>query len=50
LTPSTLARAIDRVASQPPQRRPALDLDGAAESARQVAALAARAAPPRPAG
>jgi len=50
LTPSTLARAIDRVASQPPQRRPALDLDGAAESARQVAALAARAAPPGPAG
>jgi predicted glycosyltransferase len=50
LTASTLARAIDRVARQPLERRPALDLDGAAESARQVAALAARPAPPEPAG
>ena len=50
LTASTLARAIDRVARQPPERRPVLDLGGAAESARQVAALAARRAPPEPAG
>jgi predicted glycosyltransferase len=41
LTPSTLARAIDRAADQPPQRRPALDLDGAATSARLIAELAA---------
>jgi predicted glycosyltransferase len=44
LTPSTLARAIDRVVAQPPERRPALDLDGAATSARLVAELAARGA------
>ena len=50
LTPSTLARAIDRAADQPPQRRPALDLDGAATSARLIAELAARDAPGDAAG
>jgi predicted glycosyltransferase len=50
LTPSSLARAIDRVASSPPEGRPALDLDGAATSARLLAELAARAAPAEPAG
>jgi predicted glycosyltransferase len=50
LTPSTLARAIDRVASSPPEGRPALDLDGAGMSARLLAELAAREAPAEPAG
>jgi predicted glycosyltransferase len=50
LTPSSLARAIDRVASSPPEVRPALDLDGAATSARLLAELAAREAPAEPAG
>ena len=46
LTPSSLARAIDRVVSQPGPRRPALDLDGAATTARLIADLP-RARPPR---
>jgi predicted glycosyltransferase len=50
LTASSLARAIDRVASSPPVGRLALDLDGAATSARLLAELAARAAPAEPAG
>jgi predicted glycosyltransferase len=50
LTPSTLARAIDRVVAQPPERRPALDLDGAGTSARLVAELAARGAREEAAG
>jgi predicted glycosyltransferase len=50
LTPSSLARAIDRVASCPPEGRRALDLDGAATSARLLAELAAREAPAEPAG
>jgi predicted glycosyltransferase len=50
LTPSSLARAIDRVASSPPEGRPALDLNGAATSARLLAELAAREAPAEPAG
>jgi predicted glycosyltransferase len=50
LTPSSLARAIDRVASRPPEGRPALDLAGAATSARLLAELAAREAPAEPAG
>jgi predicted glycosyltransferase len=50
LTPSNLARAIDRAVSQPAAGRPALDLDGAAASARLVAALAGRSAPLEPAG
>ena len=50
LTPSSLARAIDRVASRPHEGRPALDLDGAATSARLLAELAAREAPAEPAG
>ena len=45
LNPRSLARAIDRVASRPRPRRPRLDLDGAAASARLVAELAARPAP-----
>ncbi len=45
LNPRSLARAIDRVASRPQGRRPRLDLDGAAASARLVAELAARPAP-----
>ncbi len=50
LTPSSLARAIDRVLSQPSERRPALDLEGAATTARLIAALAGRPAPVEPAG
>ena len=50
LTPSSLARAIDRVVSRPRARRPALDLDGAATTARLIAALAARPAAAEPAG
>ncbi len=50
LTPSSLARAIDRVLSRPSGRRSGLDLEGAATSARLIAALAARAAPAEPAG
>ncbi len=50
LTPSSLARAIDRVLSQPRVRRPALDLDGAAATARLIAALGARPVPAEPAG
>ncbi|HSA81751.1 MAG TPA: glycosyltransferase [Geminicoccaceae bacterium] len=50
LTPSSLARAIDRVASSPPEGRLALDLEGAATSARLLAELAARAAPAEPGG
>jgi predicted glycosyltransferase len=45
LNPRSLARAIDRVASRPPGRRPRLDLDGAAATARLVAELALRPAP-----
>ena len=41
LTPSSLARAIDRVLSRPSGRRSGLDLEGAATSARLIAALAA---------
>ncbi len=48
LTPSSLARAIDRVVSQPSARRPALDLEGAATTARLIAALAGRPAPAEP--
>ena len=50
LTPSSLARAIDRAASSPREGRPALDLDGAATSARLVTDVAAREAPAEPAG
>ncbi len=50
LTPDSLARAIDRAASAPLRRRPALDLEGAARSARLIATLAARPAPAEPAG
>jgi predicted glycosyltransferase len=50
LTPSRLARAIDRAVDQPPERRLALDLDGAATSARLVAELAARDSPEAAAG
>jgi predicted glycosyltransferase len=50
LTPSSLACAIDRVASSPPEARPTLDLDGAARSARLIAELAVREAPAEPAG
>jgi predicted glycosyltransferase len=50
LTPSSLARAIDRAVSRPSERRSGLDLDGAGTSARLIAALAARAAPAEPDG
>jgi predicted glycosyltransferase len=50
LTPSRLARAIDRVLSQPSARRPALDLEGAVTTARLIAGLAARPAPAEPPG
>jgi predicted glycosyltransferase len=45
LTASSLARAIDRVVNRPSERRPSLDLGGAATTARLIAALAARPAP-----
>jgi predicted glycosyltransferase len=45
LTPSSLARAIDRAVSRPSWRQSGLDLEGAATSARLIAALAARPAP-----
>lgn len=48
LTPSTLARAIDQAAGRPAAGGLPLDLDGAATSARLIAALAAQAAPPEP--
>jgi predicted glycosyltransferase len=48
LTPSTLARAIDQAADRPAAALRPLDLDGAAASARLIAALAAQAAPPEP--
>jgi predicted glycosyltransferase len=50
LGPSSLARAIDRAAGQPPERRLVLDLDGAPATARSIAALATRSAPAEPAG
>jgi predicted glycosyltransferase len=50
LTPSSLARAIDRAVSRPSERRSGLDLEGAGTSARLIAALAARAAPAEPDG
>jgi predicted glycosyltransferase len=50
LTPTSLARAIDRMTARPPAGRPALDLDGAATSARLLAALAAREAPAEASG
>ena len=49
LTPLGLARAIDdAMLSRPAEQRPSLDLDGAAASARLVAELAGRTAPPEP--
>jgi len=48
LTPLSLARAIDAMLSHPAAHRPALDLDGAAVSARLVAELAGRPAPAEP--
>ena len=48
LTPSSLARAIDQAGGRPAARELALDLDGAATSARLVAELADRAAPAEP--
>jgi predicted glycosyltransferase len=48
LTPTTLARAIDQAVSRPAAPRPALDLGGAAASARLVAQLVQRAAPAEP--
>jgi predicted glycosyltransferase len=50
VTPSSLARAIDRASSRPAGQRSGLDLDGALTSARLIAALAARPAPAEPAG
>ncbi len=50
LTPSSLARAIDRAMSQPSEGRPTLDLAGATTTAGLIAALAARPAPAEPAG
>jgi predicted glycosyltransferase len=48
LTPLSLARAIDAMLSHPAAHWPALDLDGAAVSARLVAELAGRPAPAEP--
>jgi predicted glycosyltransferase len=48
LTPGSLAQAIDRAVGRSAARMPALDLDGAATSARIVAGLAARPAPAEP--
>ena len=48
LTPFGLARAIDAAISRPAGRALALDLDGAAVSARLVAELAGRPAPAEP--
>jgi predicted glycosyltransferase len=48
LTPSSLARAIERAMSRPSRERSGLDLEGAATSARLIAALAARPAPAEP--
>jgi predicted glycosyltransferase len=50
LTPSSLARAIDRASSRPSGQRSGLDLEGAARSARLIVALAARPAPAEPGG
>ena len=50
LSPSSLARAIDRALETRQERRLQLDLNGAATSARLIAELAGRAAPVRPAG
>ncbi len=50
LTPSNLARAIDRAVSQPAAGRLALDLEGAGRSARLIAALAGRSPPAEPGG
>lgn len=48
LTPSTLAQAIDRAANRRAAEASALDLDGAATSARLIAELAGSAAPVEP--
>jgi predicted glycosyltransferase len=50
LTPSSLARAIDRAVSRPWAQRSRLDLDGAASCARLIGALAGRPAPGEPGG
>jgi predicted glycosyltransferase len=50
LTPSSLARAIDRASRRPSGQQSGLDLEGAATSARLIAALAARPAPAEPGG